>query len=128
MKRAIILVICCMGVFLLCSCGNDQADITEAVAEDTASETISTDEAEALLISSLGTEDPETGNTYSFGYMDTITVDGVEYFAFNWSWYVNSEHLSRLGDIFVATDGSGIYDGVYNALGDSEVYTEYNYK
>lgn len=99
----------------------------ENAKSDNSQSQITVDEAEKILTESLGSVDEETGNTYSFGYMDTVTVDGAGYYVFNWSRMVDN-HLSTLGDIFVATDGSAVYEGVYNAIGDCEVYTDYNYK
>lgn len=86
--------------------------------------TLTPEDAEQLLVSVLGTQDEQTGYTYSFGYIETMTIDGAEYHAFVWSWLVE-DHNSRLGELFVAVDGSAIYEGEY--LGDSaEVNTQKN--
>lgn len=100
---------------------------TEAtVAETTQSDgAITPEEAEQLIVKALGTEDEETGNKYGFMHVNTMTVDGVEYHVFNWNWYVDGQ-MSHLTDLFVATDGSGIYEGMF--VGDgATVYTETNY-
>ena len=86
--------------------------------------TLTPEDAEQLLVSVLGTQDEQTGYTYSFGYIETMTIDGAEYHAFVWSWLVE-DHNSRLGELFVAVDGSAIYEGEY--LGDSaELNTQKN--
>lgn len=72
------------------------------------------EDAVKLLEAVFGTEDAETGYPYSFGYIDTFTVDGIEYYGFVWSWLVESDHLSRLTDVLVQTDGSAIYQGNYD--------------
>lgn len=72
------------------------------------------DDAVKLLEAIFGTEDAETGYAYSFGYIDNFTIDGTEYYGFQWSWLVDGDHLSRLTDIFVQTDGSAVYQGNYD--------------
>lgn len=88
---------------------------------------LSEEEALQLLYDSLGTEDEETGNAYSFGYIGNTSVDEAEYLVFDWRWMVDNDHLSRIGDLFVAADGSGIYEGIYSDT-ESQVFTENNYK
>ncbi len=104
-------------------------DTTEEDTEgESQSGNISVSEAQNILISCLGSSDAETGNEYSFAYLDMVNIDGVDYYAFYWSWMVDSDHSSRLGDVFVAADGSAVYEGVYNAIGDCELYTDNNYR
>lgn len=99
-----------------------EATSTEAVHSNGA---ITVEEAEQLIVKSLGTEDEETGNTFSFMHVNTMEVSGVEYHVFAWSWYVDG-NMSHLTDLFVATDGSGIYEGMFSGDGGT-VYTETNY-
>ncbi len=99
-----------------------EATSTEAVHSNGA---ITVEEAEQLIVKSLGTEDEETGNKYGFMHVNTMEVNGVEYHVFAWSWYVD-DHASHLTDLFVATDGSGIYEGIFSGDGGT-VYTETNY-
>lgn len=98
---------------------------TDAGTQETGSEGMTSEEAEKLLFQILGEKDEETGNTYSFGYVDTFMVDGTEYHMFVWSWLVE-DHSSRLADLFVAVDGSAIYEGLYNGE-TAEVFKEKNY-
>lgn len=98
---------------------------TDAGTQETGSEGMTSEEAEKLLFQTLGEKDEETGNTYSFGYVDTFMVDGTEYYMFVWSWLVE-DHSSRLADLFVAVDGSAIYEGLYNGE-TAEVFKEKNY-
>lgn len=69
------------------------------------------DDAEKLLESVLGTEDSETGYTYSFGYVDKVEVEGEAYYGFVWSWLVD-DHLSKLSELLVKADGSAVYAAV----------------
>lgn len=95
---------------------------TEAVQETGA---ITLEEAQELIEKAFGAVDEATGNTYSFGHVDTMTVDGEEYHVFMWSWLVD-DHMSRLSELFVKTDGSAIYQGEF--IGDNvTVYTDTNY-
>lgn len=98
---------------------------TDTGIKQTSSSGITPEEAEKLLSQTLGEQDEETGNTYSFGYVDTFTIDGTEYHMFVWSWLVE-DHSSRLADLFVAVDGSAIYEGLYNGE-TAEVFQEKNY-
>lgn len=68
---------------------------------------IGVERATALLEEQLGTADPDTGNTFSYGYVETLTLEGREYYRFRMSWLVD-DHLSYLTDYLVAADGSGI--------------------
>ncbi|MDY3910067.1 MAG: hypothetical protein SOZ48_10100 [Eubacterium sp.] len=97
---------------------------TDSENDDSGSlfEGLSKEEAEYVLTNVIGKKDKETGNEYSFGYEDTVTVDGVEYYVFDWRMLVD-DHTSRITELFVATDGSVVYEGSYNGE-NSEVYTE----
>lgn len=97
----------------------------DAGTKETSSVSMTSEEAEKLLFQTLGEKDQETGNTYSFGYVDAVTVDGTEYHMFVWSWLVE-DHSSRLTDLFVAVDGTAIYEGLYNGE-TAEVFKEKNY-
>jgi hypothetical protein len=83
---------------------------------------ISSDDALALLETNVGTEDSETGYLLIYGYIDTVTVDGVSYHAFQWSWLVD-DHTSSLGILMVSTQGDAIYQAEYDPANDS--YTIY---
>lgn len=67
---------------------------------------ITVDEAAAMLTDQFGEQDAATGNTFSFGYVETVTVGGRDYYRFRISWLVDNDHLSYLTDYLVATDGS----------------------
>ena len=104
-----------------------QTDHEEATTElqEEARQSLTPEEAEQLLIDTMGSKDSETGYTYSFGYAATFKQDGTEYHVFVWSWLVD-DHNSRLTDLFVATDGSGVFEGEYMA-DTATIYTEKNY-
>ena len=104
----------------------DSEDVADEATEATQSTvSITVEDAQALVEKTLGTADEETGNTYSFMHVNTMTVDGVEYHVFTWSWLVNGT-VSHLTDLFVTTDGSAIYEGMF-AGDNATVYTEDNY-
>lgn len=104
---------------------NDAEKEEEIQKEEAGVQALTSEDAEKLLLQTLGEKDKETGNTYSFGYVDTITVDGTEYHMFVWSWLVE-DHSSRITDLFVAVDGSAIYEGLYKGE-TAEVFKEKNY-
>lgn len=78
---------------------------------------ISKQEAQQLLVSAYGLEDESTGNTNSFSYETTVTIDGVQYYNFRWSSYVDG-HMTYLTNLAVATDGSGIYEVISEQNGN----------
>ncbi len=98
---------------------------TEIALEDQTGGTLTPDEALKLIEKTLGTKDEEMGYTYTFGHINTMTVDGSEYHVFMWGWIVD-DHMSRLTDLFVKTDGSAIYEGTF-LEGATTVYTETNF-
>ncbi|MBQ9984073.1 MAG: hypothetical protein IJP29_05740 [Lachnospiraceae bacterium] len=98
---------------------------TEIAPEEQTGGNLTPDQALELIEKTLGTEDEETGNTYAFTHVNTMTVNGVEYHVFMWGWLVDG-HVSKLTDLFVATDGSAIHEGFF--VGDgATVYTETNF-
>ena len=84
---------------------------TSAPAETSAS--LTKEEAEQLLLERYGMEDASTGYLNSFGYENTVTIDGVQYYNFRWSWLV-VDHVSYVTNLVVALDGSGIYEATYD--------------
>lgn len=101
----------------------DEGETTTEVAQTEGE--LTPDQALALIEKTLGEKDEETGNTYSFVHVNTMTVDGSEYHVFMWGWYVDG-NMSHLTDLFVKTDGSAIYEGLFAGDG-ATVYTETNY-
>ena len=105
-----------------------EAELTPTVtpqATPTSTETkteaaISTKEAEQLLLEQYGVEDEGTGNVNSFGYENTVTIDGVQYYNFRWSWLVD-DHMSYVTNIAVAVDGSGIYEVTQDENGNPKL-------
>lgn len=81
---------------------------------------ISKTEAEQLIVGQYGMEDPGTGNTNSFAYENTITIDGVKYYNFRWSWLVE-DHMSYVTNLAVALDGSGIYEVTQDENGNTKL-------
>ena len=104
-------------------------DVTDASDSEEASEdagtgndgtsddgTITVDEAKLMLCDEIGTEDEDTGYSFNYGYEETVTVDGVDYYNFRMTWLVE-DHSSYLTNMFVATDGSVIYSGASDGDG-----------
>lgn len=91
---------------------------TSAPAQTAAS--LTKEEAEQLLLEQYGAEDAGTGNANSFGYENTVTIDGVQYYNFRWSWLVD-DHMSYVTNLAVALDGSGIYETTYDENGNLEL-------
>lgn len=82
---------------------------------------ITVDEALQILYDKYGTEDVDTGFTYSYGYTETDEIDGVTYYNFRMSWLVDNDHFSYLTNLFVSTDGSKVYSGAYDGNGGWEL-------
>ena len=88
---------------------------TEEPEEEKTGNIISAAEAEQLCRKVMGEVAEETGFPMSYGYTETVEINGRAYHAIRVSWLVNNSHMSYIGDLFVTTDGSEIYDGVvYN--------------
>ncbi len=95
----------------------ESPQVTSTVAPTETVAGITTEEAEQLLVEQYGLEDASTGNTNSFGYESTVTIDGVQYYNFRWSWLVD-DHMSYVTNLAVALDGSGIYEATYDENGN----------
>lgn len=92
-------------------------EVTPTSAPTQTAASLTKEEAEQLLLGQYGVEDAGTGNTNSFGYENTVTIDGVQYYNFRWSWLVD-DHMSYVTNLAVALDGSGIYEATYDENGN----------
>lgn len=104
-----------------------EVSTTEAASESQTSQSvkaISPEDAQAMLMMELGEKDEETGNEFSYGYIENVQVDGVTYLVFDWRWLVDGNHMSKLADLFVTADGSKIYEGTYMGPEDCTVYLD----
>ena len=72
---------------------------------------ITTKRAEELCYNVLGKKDEKTGNLFSYGVSDAVKKGSREYYIVRVSWLVNNDHMSYIGDFFVSSDGSKIYNG-----------------
>ena len=72
---------------------------------------ITTKRAEELCYNVLGKKDEKTGNLFSYGVSDAVKKGNREYYIVRVSWLVNNDHMSYIGDFFVSSDGSKIYNG-----------------
>ena len=77
------------------------------------------DDAILLLIDHFGLSDKDTGNAYSFSILDSVTVDGIDYYHGRWSRLVKNEdgeilHSSLLTEFFLTKDGKLFYEGTYD--------------
>lgn len=90
------------------SAGVESAGPEDAVQPETTqtpAATITQEEALALVEDHFGEKDEATGNTFSIGFEDMVTLDGVEYYNFRVSWLVNGDHMSYLTNYLVSLDG-----------------------
>lgn len=76
---------------------------------------ISTESALLLIeekYGKTGERNEKTGNENIYEYVDTQTINGRDYYNFSYSWLVYDDdiasHISKLGNIMVAIDGSAI--------------------
>ena len=112
-------------IFLLSACKPNSApmeslepsDIPETPVINTGTPvpTITQEEALQLLVDKYGERDTDTGFLFSWGFVDMIEQNGVEYYNFRLSWIVedesgNPDHLSYLSNYLVSTDGSEILE------------------
>lgn len=95
--------------------GSSAAGSGSSAQSQEAGAAITPDQGAALLEEKLGSVDSATGNQMSYGYEDTISVDGMEYYRYRVSWLVDSDHLSYLTDYLVSTDGKEIKEYVPEA-------------
>lgn len=72
---------------------------------------ITTKKAEELCYNVLVKKDEKTGNLFSYGVSDAVKKGNREYYIVRVSWLVNNDHMSYIGDFFVSSDGSKIYNG-----------------
>lgn len=111
--------------------------VAMAISEVTSEETMKSSEdnterydisykkAERLLTDVFGIQDEETGDLFSYTYMDVCTFDEVDYYVFHWSRLVEG-HMTTISQLFVSTDYTKIYSGIYT--GDKNIiYTNKNY-
>lgn len=90
------------------SAGVESASPEDAVQPETTqtpAAAITQEEALALVEDHFGEKDEATGNTFSIGFEDMVTLDGVEYYNFRVSWLVNGDHMSYLTNYLVSLDG-----------------------
>lgn len=90
------------------SAGVESAGPEDAVQPETTqtpAATITQEEALALVEDHFGEKDEATSNTFSIGFEDMVTLDGVEYYNFRVSWLVNGDHMSYLTNYLVSLDG-----------------------
>jgi|GEM_PF-668730 len=95
--------------------GSSAAGSGSSAQSQGAGTAITPDQGAALLEEKLGSVDSATGNQMSYGYEDTISADGAEYYRYRVSWLVDSDHLSYLTDYLVSTDGKEIKEYVPEA-------------
>lgn len=83
----------------------------ESAEESTASEvkTISEEKAREVLVDAFGNTDEATCEKNVFTYDKIVTVDGVDYYTYEWS----GEDGTYYCNAFVKTDGSDVLTGIY---------------
>lgn len=90
---------------------NEKSNKSNTVSDDSEveDEKITQDEAIKLAQNEFGTVDEMSKNKISYAYMTNVKdSDGVEYYAFRQSFFVDGEHMSFLQYVFVSFDGKKI--------------------
>lgn len=84
---------------------------TESEEESTVSvkKTISEEKAREALVDTFGNIDEATGEKNIFTYDKIVTIDGVDYYTYEWS----GEDGTYYCNAFVKTDGSDVLTGIY---------------
>lgn len=84
---------------------------TESEEGSTASakKTISEEKAREALVDTFGNIDEATGEKNIFTYDKIVTIDGVDYYTYEWS----GEDGTYYCNAFVKTDGSDVLTGIY---------------
>ena len=84
---------------------------TESKEGSTASakKTISEEKAREALVDTFGNIDEATGEKNIFTYDKIVTIDGVDYYTYEWS----GEDGTYYCNAFVKTDGSDVLTGIY---------------
>lgn len=104
MKKAVFF---CTALATLCflSACNRQTPASPSVEVTPAETHITAEEGAAVLEKLLGTVDEATGNLMSYGYENTLVVEGTDYYNYRVSWLVDNSHLSYLTNYLVSVNG-----------------------
>lgn len=78
---------------------------------------ITAKQAQELCSEILGNMASETGFPISYNCISAVSAKGKLYYVMNISWFVNEVHWSYIGNCFVSSDGTEIYDGISNSDG-----------
>lgn len=115
MKKRNVICVAAAALLLLGGCGQQTAaPVASSTAASSAASSsedglITPEEGAAILEDRFGTEDELTGNIMSYGYEDTITLDGVDYYNYRISWLVD-DHMSYLTNYLVSLDGKTVQE------------------
>ncbi len=115
------------SVFVLGGCavnedvnpGPKQNFQSEDTSNNNEAAALTEEEITEVLYDKLGTEDPETGFTYSFSIVGEVMIEEEPYYYGRWSWLVEDEkgqpsNLSLLSEFFISQDGEKMYTGTYD--------------
>ena len=99
--------------------GPEQNFQEEDTSKKNEAKVLTEEEITEVLHEKLGTEDPETGFTYSFSIVGEVMIEEEPYYYGRWSWLVTNEegiatHQSLLTEFFVSQDGETMYTGTYD--------------
>ncbi len=99
--------------------GPEQSFQEEYTSKKKQQKILTEEEITEVLYDKLGTEDPETGFTYSFSIIGDVIIEEEPYYYGRWSWLVSDEkgnptHLSLLSEFFISKDGEKMYTGTYD--------------
>lgn len=127
-KRLISFLVILVFILIICFCvpRKEASDTRAAAALQAQTEadpyggakyaSITVSDAEVMLKKQFGTKKTDSGQTCTYCFNGVETVNGTEYYSFEWRCQVKNNYLC-LGNLFVATDGSAAWIAVQNADG-----------
>lgn len=127
MKKVTTALVTLASIFILSGCamndnmnpGPEQNFQKEDTSKKNEGKVLTEEEITEVLYEKLGTEDPETGFTYSFSIIGDVIIEEESYYYGRWSWLVEDEegkatHQSLLSEFFISKDGEKMYTGTYD--------------
>ncbi len=116
-KRAFVLCVAIILTFCAGCSKNEDAFKPDEIVEISVSEVenkngLTKEEAEKLCIDVLGDKAEETGFPISYRCIGAVSAKGKSYYVMYIAWLVEGSHWSYIGNCYVSSDGSEIYDGI----------------
>ena len=111
-------IVCCFMV-IVCSCGGNSSSSDIPLSNDEIASNDNETSAVLALYDYFGVKDKNTGISNSFSIVDTVTVDGVEYYHGRWSTLTSENdgtviNSSLYKEFFLTKDLKTFYEGTYD--------------